>query len=362
MGGGWQRNMEAEQALMVAFALGAITKNFGVAGRCFGMSTTKTSAGSLNMTRIPGEGPAAGSNEANLPAGYYDTTKLSPGVDKYIWQRIRWSFPCFLWPDLVKNGGSGRSDWNDPQIKKLGPVKAIFNFAGNILVNQTGDSNQMKQILSDRNKAELIVVSDLYMTPSAAFGDYVLPAAAAFERTAACSGAECLIYMGKAVEPIGQAKSDYDIGVGLAAALGTDAAGKSYQDTFTEGRTEEGWVHWAWDQNKFTDMSYEDWQQKGIRTSNTTAAPTPRYNTFLANPAAAPLATPTGKFEVYAQAMTEDYLAQGNDNVDTTAGAAPLLGPLHDGAARPASPTRSRCTSRWWRGRTRTGATPTSWA
>ncbi len=316
IGGGWQRNVEGEQALMMAYALGAITKNFGVNGRSFGMPANKTAAGSLNMTRIPGEGPAAGYSEAKLPSGFYDTSKVT-SPDKYMWQRIRWAFPCFIWPDVVKNGGTGKSDWNHPMVKKLGAVKAIFNFAGNCLVDQTGETAYTKAILGDKSKAQLIVVSDLYMTASAAYGDYVLPAAAAFERTAACAGAECLIYMGKAVEPPGQAKSDYDIGVGIASALGTNPkTGVPYKDTFTEGRTEEQWVHWAWDQNKITKMTYEEWQQKGIYTSNTAAMPTPTYSRFLADPAKAPLNTPTGKLEFYSQAMLEDYEARGFDSID----------------------------------------------
>ena len=328
IGGGLQRNVEGEQPLMALYALGAITKNFGVNGRTFGMPGTKTSAGGLAMPRINGESPV-GNREANLPAGYYDLSKCT--APAYMWQRTRFSFPCFTWPDVVKNGGTGTSDWNEAQTKKLGPIKAFYNFAGNCMVNQTGDANYMRQILSDRSKAELIVVTDHYMTASAAMADYLLPAATAFERTAANSGAECLIYMGKAVEPLGQALSDYNIGVGIAKALGTDpVSGKTYEEIFTDGKTEEGWVKAAWDANNFTNMTYAEWQQKGIRTSNTppSTLPTPQYNTYLANPATAMRGTPSGKIEIYAQSMVEDYEARGYGNRDDSVA---LGGPLHDG-------------------------------
>ena len=63
----------------------------------------------------------------------------------------------------------------------------------------------------------------MYMTASAAYGDYVLPVATAFERAAATStwnAGDNFIYMGKAVEPLGQAKDDYDIVTGIATQLG----------------------------------------------------------------------------------------------------------------------------------------------
>jgi anaerobic dimethyl sulfoxide reductase subunit A len=314
MGGGWNRHCESEQALMLCYILGAITQNWGLSGRMFGQPSGKTSAGGLNMTVIP--------NGVSIQSKVYDLTKLTSAT--YTTTQARNTFPVFLWPDLVKNGGTGKSDWNDGQIKQMGPVKALINFAGNTLVNQTGHTEYTKAILRDRTKLQLIVVTDLYMTASAAFGDYVLPAAAAFERVAATTTTEGLLYMGKAVEPPGECKDDYDIATGIADKLGI-------KDKFTEGKSQEDWVQYAWNQNNITSMTYDQWKAAGIYTSNNPNAPqVVKWDKFRSLPATNPLKTPSGKFEAYTQALVEDYLARKYNNVD--AAGLPLTGPLHDGS------------------------------
>lgn len=54
-------------------------------------------------------------------------------------------------------------------------IKMIFSLAGNYLVNQNPDVNAAAKLLEDESKVEFIVVSDLYMSPSAKYADLVLP-------------------------------------------------------------------------------------------------------------------------------------------------------------------------------------------
>ena len=119
---------------------GRITKNFGQSGRMFGFAADKVAPPSLNSQF---------STVANAYSNTYgyDTTKLTAPT-KYGWSSTRNTFPVFLWPDVAKNGGTGQSDWNDPQVKHAPKMKAILNFGGNILVNQTGQSNYVSAMKS----------------------------------------------------------------------------------------------------------------------------------------------------------------------------------------------------------------------
>ena len=67
-------------------------------------------------------------------------------------------------------------------------------------------------------------------------------------------------------------------------------------------------------------MTYAQFQSSGIYTTNP-PGDTPLnfgYSSFLANPAANRLGTPSGSFEAYSQAIVEDYCARGYNNIDAT--------------------------------------------
>ena len=309
-GSGWNRGGEAEQLIWLGYVLGFVTKNWGAPGRMTGFYGDFYSGG-FGMD-------AGAPNTVDVSAAIYDQTKLT--APAYTPAVTRNSIPVFIWSDAVKHGGTGTSEWNDGQIKNL-PVgiKAIMNFGGNALVNQHGNAAASKVILADRSKAELIVVADLYMTASAAYGDYVLPVAAGFERTAATSNwlaGDSLLYMGKAVEPLGECKDDYDICTGIAEKLGADK-----KAVFTgNGKTAEDWVKFGWDRLAITAISYDAWKQVGVHSTNDPSKPlNVAHAAFIADPVASPLATPSGRFEAFCQALVEDYCARHYDNVDPAA-------------------------------------------
>ena len=66
------------------------------------------------------------------------------------------------------------------------PIKFIWSFASNTLINQHSDINRTKNILSDEKKCEMIVVIDNMMTASARFADILLPATSSFEESDLC--------------------------------------------------------------------------------------------------------------------------------------------------------------------------------
>ncbi|MEC9493204.1 molybdopterin-dependent oxidoreductase [Flexistipes sp.] len=317
LGGGFQRQSEGEQGPLSCYALGAITKNFGVPGRHVGVyGDRKPLSFTLGM---PG-----GTNSVALDL--YDTTKLTaPNYTPFI---TRNTFPVFMWHDIAKYGGTGKSMWNDGQTKRIPTkMKAFMNFGGNCLVNQCGDYNVISEIIKDKNNIELIVNSDQFMTPSAKFSDYILPAATAFEKEGACDGwlaGDSLICMNKAVEPQGEAKPDYEIASLLADKMGM-------KNDFTEGKTVDDWRRESVVpilQKYNANMTYEEWKEKGIFSLDESYGITDPLKAFRSNPSSNPLMTPTGKFEIYSQAMVEDYEARGYGNDDNRI---TLNGSLHDG-------------------------------
>jgi len=321
IGGGFQRCSESEQSPWLITVVGAITGNFGETGRNLAMHTDKEPVAFAGLPLVPN--PIM----MDLVADLYDTSNLTaPDYTPFI---TRFTFPVFLWHDVAKNGGTGKSEWNDGQVKrtKVG-IKCLMNIAGNALLNQTGDCNKQVELLKDKTKIELITVVDQYLTPSARYGDYLLPAACAWEKNSATTNwvvGGNVIYMNKAIEPPGEAKPDYNILAELAAELG-------FGDEFTEGKTTEEWIKEQWEAGPYAEkMSHDDWRKEGIISTWDETNPTLiQFAAFRADPAASPLLTPSGKIECYSQALVEDYEARGYDNNDT---GVTLAGALHDGSS-----------------------------
>jgi anaerobic dimethyl sulfoxide reductase subunit A len=318
IGGGFQRQSEGEQAPWLIYIMGAITGNFGQTGRNIAMNNGKTA---IKFGGLPGgTNPIPG----ELAAKLYDASNLT--APNYTPAITRASYPVFLWSDVAKNGGTGKSDWNDGQVKRM-PVgiKCLFNFGSNTLINQHGDANRTAELLKDKSKIELIVLSDQFLTPSARYADYVLPAVMSWERNNATTTwvlGDNVIFMNKAIDPPGEAKQDYDIAAGIAEQLGI-------KDEFTEGKAVEDWLKGNWEASPYAEaMSFEEWKQEGIYT--TADENTPSFIEFKAyrdDPTTNPLYTPSGKFEAYSQALVEDYEARGYNNLDDRV---TLAGTLHD--------------------------------
>jgi anaerobic selenocysteine-containing dehydrogenase len=119
------------------------------------------------------------------------------------------------------------------------PVKAFLSFGSNIVMSNA-DSRRAREAFQ---ALEFSVATDLFMTPTAALCDYVLPAASflemanlatAFEHRAA--GKSHLQYRPAVVDPLFERRSDTWIVFELARRLGFDAE-------FWHGDVEAGYAH-----------------------------------------------------------------------------------------------------------------------
>ena len=142
--------------------------------------------------------------------------------------------PTFLWTKAIEHGtemtpkddrvkGADRLDSN---------IKMLFSMASNILINQHSDINDTIRILEDETKCEFIVVSDIFMTPSARYADLLLPATSLFEGENVIVpwvGGNYLLKNNPAIRPIFECRFEWDWLKDLADKLGL------YEE-FTEGK------------------------------------------------------------------------------------------------------------------------------
>lgn len=90
---------------------------------------------------------------------------------------VKTAISCFTWTDAIARGPEMTASRDGVRGKeKLDvPIKFLWNYAGNTLINQHSDINKTHEILQDESKCETIVVIDNFMTSSAKYADLLLP-------------------------------------------------------------------------------------------------------------------------------------------------------------------------------------------
>jgi anaerobic dimethyl sulfoxide reductase subunit A len=174
-----------------------------------------------------------------------------------------------------------------------GDIKVLYILGCNLL-NQWPNTNRGVRALK---QPELIVVHELFMTPTARFADIVLPVAHFLERQDVgqpWTGGPYNILMERAVEPPPGVKSDLDIFSELASRL--NLAG--YND-----KTEEEWL-----QEFLSDTpglpDYPRLKEKKVH-SYETRKPWVAFQKEIEDPLNHPFRTPSGKIEIYSRKIAE---------------------------------------------------------
>ncbi len=115
----------------------------------------------------------SGGNSGARESTYTITIERLPVLDN----PVKTSISCFSWTDAIDHGPQMTAIRDGVRGKdKLDvPIKFIWNYAGNTLVNQHSDINKTHEILEDQSKCEMIVVIENFMTSSAKYADILLP-------------------------------------------------------------------------------------------------------------------------------------------------------------------------------------------
>jgi DmsA/YnfE family anaerobic dimethyl sulfoxide reductase A subunit len=190
-------------------------------------------------------------------------------------------------------------------------IKFLWNSSGNSLINQHSDINSAKKTLQDESKCEFIVVVENRLTSSAMYADILLPSVTPPEQDDIIQQGyqvdqSSILVARKAVEPLFESKSQYDICRELSAYIGKRIGRPDLQQLYSEGRSQLDWAKWLYAESRKLkpDMpeSFEEASKIGIFKW----FPMPQkiaYKAFRDDPENKPLKTPTGKIEIFSRRL-----------------------------------------------------------
>lgn len=276
-GYGPQRNAYGEQATRAAILLACLTGSVGVSG-----------------------GSPAGVNQWNI----HHTVYLDKGINP-----ITASIPCFLWSEAVERGtkltkldGLKGCDHLDSNIKM------IYNIASNTLLNQHSDINHTKKILEDESLVECIVVSDVFMTPSAKYADILLPCTSFLEEeniTYPWGSSNFIGFNNIVSKPYFESKPEFEWVKEMAKQNGI-------YDEFCQGKeTIDAWLRYTYEQVRQLEpelIDYETLKKEGIYRYKKNEVKI-CFEKECKDPIAYPFSTPSGKIEIFS---TDLYHQQFN--------------------------------------------------
>jgi formate dehydrogenase major subunit len=114
-----------------------------------------------------------------------------------------------------------------------GQVKALYIMGENPLLSDP----DLQHVKKELQKLELMIVQDLFLTETAQLADVVLPVASFAEKDGTFSNTERRVQrVRKAVEPPGEAKTDWEVICGIANKMGYKMNYSSAKEIFEEVR------------------------------------------------------------------------------------------------------------------------------
>ena len=294
LAGGWsmQRQQYGEQRHWMLVTLAAMLGQIGLPGGGFGLSYHYASGGapSADAPALPGISDggkgvpwATGSGAASIP------------VARVV--------------DMIMNPG-GEFDFNG-KSDTYPAVKLAYWVGGNPFVHH----QQRNRMVEAWRKLETFIVHDFVWTPTARHADIVLPSTSSYERNdieqVGDYSQSHILAMKKVIDPLFEARNDYDIFAEIADKLGK-------KQEFTEGKSEMDWLRSFYEDGqkqakaKGHDLPDFDafWNGDGIL-----ALPIPdankafvRYASFREDPLLNPLGTPSGPDRDLLEEHREDGL------------------------------------------------------
>ena len=275
-GWGLQRTANGEQACRAVAMLAVMTGNVG----------------------IPGGGSGAREGTYSMPFAAFPT----------LTNPITTAIPMFLWTDAITRHDemTDKTDGIRGAERLSQPIKFIWNYAGNCIINQHSDTNRTHEILQNEDQCEMIVVVENHMTASARYADILLPDLTSAEQPdfspAGSSGnMGYAIFCDTAVNPLFECRSVYDMCAEVAKRIGVEEA-------FTEGRDQEAWLRHIYAQaleNNPGLPDFDSFRKQGIVKQKNPGEPIVAYRSFREDPEANPLNTPSGKIEIYSERLAE---------------------------------------------------------
>ena len=212
----------------------------------------------------------------------------------------RSAIPVSRVADMLLNPGA--SYRYNGQERRYPDIRMIYWAGGNPFMHH----QDLNRLAAAFRRPEMVVVNECFWTATAKHADIVLPATTTLERNDIGGSARdpYLMAMHRLVPPVGAARNDFDIFADLAERLGA-------REAFTLGLDESGLLARAWAHiaprlaaKGLPRISFQDFWDTGYLEMPPPA--TPPYvmmGDFRADPAGCPLATPSGKIELFSAAL-----------------------------------------------------------
>lgn len=181
-------------------------------------------------------------------------------------------------------------------------LRAIYWCGGNPFHHH----QDLNRLVEAWQRPDLIIVNESWWNASAKFADIVFPVATFLERNdfAAGSNDPWLCAQQKACEPPPDCLTDYEVFCRLADRLG-------FGSRFSESRSADEWVRHLYEQTRQSLSAdgvklpvFEDfWRLGRLKMPTPSGSPPGDLVAFARDPTAAPLATPSGKIELFSSTV-----------------------------------------------------------
>ena len=275
-----QRAHHGEQPFWAALGLASIVGQIGLPGG--GVGYGYASLGGVGAPLNLGRSPAI--------------SQLTRPIDSFI--------PVARISDMLLN--PGRPFSYEGEIRTYPDTRLVY-WAGGNPYHHHQDLNRLSEAWT---RPETIIVQDPMFTATAQRADIVLPATTSIERNdlAGNRRSDFILAMKKAIEPLGESRSDFEIFNAIAGKLGV-------ADRFNEGRDEMGWVRHLYeacrsDASQRFGFAMPDFD--ALWEAGYTRCPVKTEHTFLADfrnePEAHALRTESGKIVLGSETLARlDY-------------------------------------------------------
>jgi biotin/methionine sulfoxide reductase len=270
-----QRAHHGEQVFWSAIALAAVIGQIGLPGGGFGLGYGATGAmgkgtPTQNLPRLD--------SPANPVASFIPVSRIAECLE-----------------------GPGTPFAYDGGVYSYPDVRLVYWSGGNPFHHH----QDLRRLERAWQQPETIVVHEPYWTATARRADIVLPVTTALERED-IGGApidDHLVAMQPVIPPLGESRDDFEIFSDLARRL-------ELEERFTEGRSASEWVREFYErfaEHQPDAPDYDEFVQAGYLQRAVQPGDRSHLRVLLADfradPAASPLPTPSGRIELFSEAI-----------------------------------------------------------